>query len=125
MNRHNSRRAASLACMAFLALCATAAHGQGLQEAAAATEANPALGVALPPIESIGAGSDIRAFLAPGVPAELTRAALRRAWMVDPAIDDFVGLSENPEDFSRRPAENLGSEPPISRLGSVQGSGSR
>src|SRR2546427_3946420 len=34
----------------------------------------------LPPIESIVAQSDVRAFLAPGVPAELTRAALRRAW---------------------------------------------
>src|SRR5205823_3339544 len=43
----------------------------------------------LPPIESIGAGSDIRAFLAPGVPADLARAALRSAWSADPAIRDF------------------------------------
>src|SRR5690348_15146273 len=49
----------------------------------------------LPPLESITAGSDIRAFLAPGVPAALTRAALRRAWSSDPAIRDFVGLAEN------------------------------
>src|SRR5512132_1369121 len=48
----------------------------------------------LPPIETITADSDIRAFLAPGVPAELTRAALRRAWATDPKIRDFVGLSE-------------------------------
>src|SRR5215831_12616705 len=34
----------------------------------------------LPPIETITAESDIRAFLAPGVPPELTRAALRRVW---------------------------------------------
>ena len=54
----------------------------------------------LPPIESIGAGSDIRAFLAPGVPADLTRAALRRAWSADPAIRDFIGLSENSWDFT-------------------------
>jgi hypothetical protein len=54
----------------------------------------------LPPIESITAASDIRAFLAPGVPAELTRAALRRAWAADPAIRDFVGLSENSWDFN-------------------------
>jgi hypothetical protein len=40
----------------------------------------------LPPIQSIGGGSDIRPFLAPGVPADLTRAALRRAWSTDPAI---------------------------------------
>jgi len=30
----------------------------------------------------------------------LTRAALRRAWSVDPAIRDFVGLSENSWDFN-------------------------
>jgi hypothetical protein len=54
----------------------------------------------LPPIESITADSDIRAFLAPGVPAELTRAALRRAWAADPTIRDFVGLAENAWDFN-------------------------
>jgi Protein of unknown function (DUF3306) len=54
----------------------------------------------LPPIESINALSDIRAFLAPGVPAALTHAALRRAWVADPAIRDFVGLSENAWDFT-------------------------
>jgi Protein of unknown function (DUF3306) len=54
----------------------------------------------LPPIESIDALSDIRAFLAPGVPAALTRAALRRAWAADPTIRDFVGLSENSWDFT-------------------------
>ncbi len=54
----------------------------------------------LPPIESITAQTDIRSFLAPGVPAELARAALRRAWAADPAIRDFVGLSENSWDFN-------------------------
>jgi hypothetical protein len=54
----------------------------------------------LPPVESIGADSDVSAFLAQGVPAELTRAALRRAWTADPAIRDFVGLSENAWDFT-------------------------
>src|SRR5262245_150336 len=44
----------------------------------------------LPPIETITAESDIRAFLAPSVPPELTRAALRRAWAADPKIRDFV-----------------------------------
>ena len=53
----------------------------------------------LAPIESIGAGSDIRPFLTSGVPADLTRAALRRAWSTDPAIRDFIGLSENSWDF--------------------------
>jgi Protein of unknown function (DUF3306). len=54
----------------------------------------------LPSIDSIGADSDVTAFLRPGVPAELTRAALRRAWSSDPAIRDFVGLVENGWDFN-------------------------
>src|SRR6201986_331331 len=54
----------------------------------------------LPPIETITAESDIRAFLAPGVPAELTRAALRRAWAADPKIRDFVGLADYDWDFN-------------------------
>ena len=54
----------------------------------------------LPPIDSITAVSDISAFLQQGVPAELTRAALRRVWTADPAIRDFVGLAENAWDFT-------------------------
>jgi len=54
----------------------------------------------LPPIESISANSDIRAFLQPGVPPDLSRAALRRAWSADPAIRDFIGLVENGWDFN-------------------------
>lgn len=54
----------------------------------------------LPPIDSITASSDIRAFLQTGVPAELTRAALRRVWTTDPAIRDFIGIAENQWDFT-------------------------
>jgi hypothetical protein len=54
----------------------------------------------LPPLESITAHTDVRAFLAPGVPAALKQAALRRAWSADPTIRDFVGLSENAWDFN-------------------------
>jgi hypothetical protein len=54
----------------------------------------------LPPIESIDAASDITAFLRNGIPQELSRAALRRAWSADPAIRDFVGLAENAWDFN-------------------------
>jgi hypothetical protein len=54
----------------------------------------------LPPIESIAADTDIRAFLAPGVPPELARAALRRAWATDPKIRDFVGLADYDWDFN-------------------------
>ena len=63
--------------------------------------AEPAFDIStLPPIDSITATTDIRAFLAPGVPPELARAALRRAWVADPAIRDFVGIAENQFDFN-------------------------
>jgi hypothetical protein len=54
----------------------------------------------LPSIESIAADTDIIAFLRAGVPAELTQAALRRAWTSDPAIRDFIGIAENQWDFN-------------------------
>jgi hypothetical protein len=66
-------------------------------EAPPKTEFDPA---SLPSLESITAATDIRAFLAPGVPKEVARAALRRAWSADPAIRDFVGLAENAWDFN-------------------------
>lgn len=78
------------------------APGSAAEPAAVGPDANPVLNpvLQLPPIESIVAESDVRAFLAPGVPAELTRAALRRAWSTDPKIRDFIGLSENSWDFN-------------------------
>jgi hypothetical protein len=54
----------------------------------------------LPSLDSITAVTDIRAFLTPGVPTDLARAALRRAWAADPAIRDFKGLAENAWDFT-------------------------
>lgn len=71
--------------------------------AAAQSDANlPAFDPAtLPPIESITATSDVRAFLAPGVPEELTRAALRRVWVTDPTIRDFIGIAESQWDFTK------------------------
>lgn len=66
--------------------------------------AEPALAEAdlsdLPQIESIDAATDITAFLRKGIPHELSRAALRRAWSADPTIRDFVGLAENAWDFN-------------------------
>jgi Protein of unknown function (DUF3306) len=62
---------------------------------------NPPFDVAqLPPLDSIGADTDIAAFLRRDVPPDLTRAALRRAWTSDPAIKNFVGLVENGWDFN-------------------------
>ena len=82
-------------------------EGGGDQERAvdavpgAATSLPPAFDPAsLPPIESIVADSDIRLFLEAGVPAELTRAALRSAWAADPAIRDFIGIAESQWDFN-------------------------
>jgi hypothetical protein len=54
----------------------------------------------LPSIDTIAADTDIVAFLQSGVPAELTRAALRRAWTSDPAIRNFIGIAENQWDFN-------------------------
>ncbi|WP_025035340.1 DUF3306 domain-containing protein [Bradyrhizobium sp. DOA9] len=54
----------------------------------------------LPSIDEINAATDITAFLAKGIPRDLSRAALRRAWATDPAIRDFVGLAENAWDFN-------------------------
>ena len=69
--------------------------------AGVASQSEPVVDLAeLPAIEAIGADSDIRAFLAPSVPVTLVRAALRQAWSADPAIRDFIGLSENAWDFT-------------------------
>lgn len=62
----------------------------------------------LPPVESITAGTDIRAFLSKGVPAALTQAALRRAWSADPAIRDYIGLSEYSWDFNSPGIDGFG-----------------
>jgi Protein of unknown function (DUF3306) len=65
-----------------------------------AAQAPPVDLEALPSIDALTAKSDIRAFLQEGVPAELRKAALRRAWTADPAIRDFIGLAENQWDFT-------------------------
>jgi hypothetical protein len=54
----------------------------------------------LPPIESISVSTDIRSFLQSSVPADLAQAALRRAWVSDPTIRDFIGIAENQWDFT-------------------------
>jgi hypothetical protein len=64
----------------------------------------------LPSLESITAETDIRDFLRPGVPTDLKREALRRAWSADPGIRDFIGLAENSGDFNN-PAEMPGFGP--------------
>jgi hypothetical protein len=102
-----SAREATLEAEMDEAIAASATRAPPAAEAPAAPgpEAQPPVDLSadlanLPPIESITAATDIRPFLAPGVPAELTRAALRRAWLADPQIRDFVGIAENQWDFT-------------------------
>jgi hypothetical protein len=67
----------------------------------AATPKEPAFDLSeLPSIESITAETDIRPFLAAGVPTALRNAALRRVWVADPKIRDFIGMAENQWDFT-------------------------
>jgi Protein of unknown function (DUF3306) len=100
----------------------TAAEIEAIPEAGpgTTTAVAPAFDVAtLPPIGSIAAGTDIRPFLQVGVPAELTRSALRGAWAADPTIRDFIGIAENQWDFNDS-AGILGFAP-LSASGVAQG----
>jgi hypothetical protein len=54
----------------------------------------------LPPLEEITSATDITGYLKMGVPEALRTAALRKVWTSDPAIRDFIGLSENAWDFN-------------------------
>ena len=54
----------------------------------------------LPPVESLTIESDIRDFLRKEVPEALKRAALRKAWALDPAIRDFVGPADYAWDYN-------------------------
>jgi hypothetical protein len=87
----------------FLSRWSRLKRESGTVDTVAGPEMSPAAAfdvAGLPSIESIVADSDIRPFLAEGVPAELTRAALRSAWAADPAIRDFIGIGENQWDFN-------------------------
>jgi Protein of unknown function (DUF3306) len=77
-----------------------ACDSAGLSSAAVDSVDPPFDPLSVPRIESITADTDVRRFLAPGVPPELTRAALRRAWTADPKIRDFVGLADYDWDFN-------------------------
>jgi hypothetical protein len=84
-------------------LSSAAATGTLGEDAGAETQrrAAPAFDPAsLPSIDTITASTNIRAFLQSGVPAELTRAALRRVWVSDPVIRNFIGIAENQWDFT-------------------------
>jgi hypothetical protein len=73
----------------------------GAPAAAVAPDTGEAFDIStLPSIDSITSLTDVSVFLRKGVPLELSRAALRRAWTSDPGIRDYVGLAENAWDFN-------------------------
>ena len=78
---------------------AAPAPSEAVAPSPAATE--PAFDPAnLPPLDSLIAESDFAAFLRKEVPSALRRAALRRAWTLDPAIRDFVGPADYAWDYN-------------------------
>jgi Protein of unknown function (DUF3306) len=54
----------------------------------------------LPRIEDLTAESDLSVFMRAGVPRELQKAALRRAWSLDPAIRDYCGPADYALNFN-------------------------
>ena len=54
----------------------------------------------LPALESLDGSSDYTAFLRPGVPLEMTKAALRQAWRSDPVISTFKEMADYDWDFN-------------------------
>lgn len=54
----------------------------------------------LPPIDSLDASSDFTVFLKPGVPQALRTAALRKAWLADPLIRDYMSPLDYAWDFN-------------------------
>lgn len=54
----------------------------------------------LPAVETLTAEADLTEFLRPGVPATLRNAAMRRLWVLDPAIREFVGPADYAWDFN-------------------------
>lgn len=46
---------------------------------------------ALPAVESVTSAEDLMIFLRKGIPVALRMAALRKLWVLDPEIRDFVG----------------------------------
>jgi hypothetical protein len=44
----------------------------------------------LPPVDSITLETDLSPFLKPGIPAAIRNAAMRRKWMLNPVIRDYV-----------------------------------
>ncbi len=71
------------------------------QDAPAPAAPEPEFDVStLPPIETLDASSDFTVFLKPGVPEALRTAALRKAWLADPLIRDYMSPLDYAWDFN-------------------------
>jgi hypothetical protein len=66
------------------------------EAAAAPDEQTPVL----PPIDELTAESDYTVFLGKDVPEAVTRAALRKLWLSDPALLSLDGLNDYDEDYN-------------------------
>ncbi len=70
-------------------------------EASEALPAEPEFDVSsLPDLDTLTMDTDITPFLQKGVPEFLKNAALRKAWVLDPLIRDYIGPVENGWDFN-------------------------
>lgn len=73
----------------------------GLQPAGAQdNEADEIAFEDLPPIDSIDASTDLTPWLRKKIPDAWKQAALSRVWATDPAISQFIGISENSWDWN-------------------------
>lgn len=63
-------------------------------------EADPDLLASLPKLEDIDANTDLTLFMQKGVPDSLRQAAMRRMWVADPAIRDFIEMADYAWDFN-------------------------
>ncbi|MEI6158762.1 MAG: DUF3306 domain-containing protein [Roseococcus sp.] len=83
---------------------AQAAAPEPAQEPAPLVEAPPPEPefdlASLPPIETLDVSSDFSLFLKPGVPQALRTAALRKAWVADPLIRDYMSPLDYAWDFN-------------------------
>ncbi len=95
------------------AAAAPAAADAPPKPAALRSEDEPVDPATLPPLESLGPDSDYTVFLRKGVPESLRIAALRRAWITDPAIRDFPSPAVdyawdfNTPEFALRPTDDV------------------
>jgi hypothetical protein len=72
-------------------------EGEG---AAPAAEPDPVDLSELPPVESLGPGSDFSVFMRAGVPKELRLRALRKLWVSDPDFLNYKTLADYDWDYN-------------------------